>query len=658
VGHNGSSGRTTSKHNPWRHVGGGCNLETGECDEEFEHLDSQQRVSLSTTWEAHRSLPTRFGKTTDDLVQFVEDLPGVEFASEGDRRRALHEQADELIRQVGHEAWFMGVGEGPEGEPIVLVRKGHGREAEARLASLGRRARLERRDKIRALARNPDDRRTQVMSFGGGVDSMCMLVDAMQRGELPDVVVFMDVGDPDHMDPAEWPETYAYITEVVQPLLSKLGIEFVWMTSEMYPIRDARSLYQWFRDRGQVPLSGPDHLCSVVAKVERFEKWMQDRFKPGQKIDVWIGFAKGEEARAARDPHGKQKKRRKPKKGELAPVERHNRFPLIERELTREDCIKLIAHAGYKVPRKSACVFCPYGQQQEWEEFARRFPEQFKKIMALERDKDLTTRGYKIYIQDFAKFGLSKAQYRVMSAIREGEREFKGRDKKTLAALKERSWVAPDNSLTSYGTAILDEAGPNWAGPPKNPKGKQKSDDPDLVERAAIGGCVRHQQLTTREDGLSKYNYQALDALARGEDPSAFAGQVKGAYNRLKKKGEYVSKKGELTNQGRAAVLAVGLGLDGYDGPPFKTKCVQYERKPILGVHYKGTPIEVYSGAACSATTEEDELNRALVGDVVPVSALTRKTKFKVAPQPVELGEQMSMFNAGRRSEIKRKLLK
>ncbi len=66
--------------------------------------------------------------------------------------------------------------------------------------------------------------RPQVLSFGGGVDSMCMLVDAMQRKKLPDVVVFLDVGDPDGTDPAEWPETYTYITEVVKPLLAKLGV--------------------------------------------------------------------------------------------------------------------------------------------------------------------------------------------------------------------------------------------------------------------------------------------------------------------------------------------------------------------------------------------------------------------------------------------------
>ena len=366
--------------------------------------------------------------------------------------------------------------------------------------------------------------RPQVLSFGGGVDSMCMLVDAMQRKKLPDVVVFLDVGDPDGIDPAEWPETYTYMVEVVKPLLARLGVKFVWITSKMYPIRDARSLYTWFKDRGQVPLSGGDHLCSVVAKVERFEKWMGDYFKPGEKIDVWIGFAKGEEARSRRDPHGKKAET---KKGQL--VSRKNRFPLMERELTREDCKRLIAKAGFRVPRKSACVFCPFAKKWEWEDFAEKLPGQFRKIQALEREKELTIRGYKLYIHDFKKYGLTPTQYRVMKAIRDGRRTFKGGEKISLKTLKRRSWVSDQDELTSYGVTILEEAGPRWQLPFSKKTGKQLKTDTRVVERAAIGGCAK--------------------------------------WRRLKPKGK----------------------------KPGERRCVAYERKPILGIHYEGTAVEKYA---------------------------------------------------------------
>src|SRR5207244_2449375 len=40
-------------------------------------------------------------------------------------------------------------------------------------------------------------RRPKVLSLGGGLDSWAMLLDAEIRGELPDVVAFVDVGDPE-----------------------------------------------------------------------------------------------------------------------------------------------------------------------------------------------------------------------------------------------------------------------------------------------------------------------------------------------------------------------------------------------------------------------------------------------------------------------------
>ena len=52
------------------------------------------------------------------------------------------------------------------------------------------------------LASKRDRRgRPQVLSYGGGLDSFCMLVDAIKRGDAPDAIVFADVGDPAKLDP-------------------------------------------------------------------------------------------------------------------------------------------------------------------------------------------------------------------------------------------------------------------------------------------------------------------------------------------------------------------------------------------------------------------------------------------------------------------------
>jgi hypothetical protein len=229
----------------------------------------------------------------------------------------------------------------------------------------------------------------KVLSYGGGLDSFAMLLDALARGEKPDVVAFVDVADPEHLDPGEWPSTYRHIEEVVMPLCEREGIEFVTVDSTRYPVRDARSLFAWLKARKQIPVAGPNRICTVIAKVERFEAWMADRF-PQQLVEVWIGFEAGEEARAAKDPNAGK-----------ASATRRNRFPLMEAGLCRCRCEALVIAAGYPVPRKSACEFCPYGTKGDWQTLAREEPARFSEIGQLETDKPLTKNGKKLSIMGY-----------------------------------------------------------------------------------------------------------------------------------------------------------------------------------------------------------------------------------------------------------------
>ncbi len=236
----------------------------------------------------------------------------------------------------------------------------------------------------------------KILSYGGGLDSFAMLLDGIARGEKPDVCVFMDVSDgsadANGTDPGEWLGTYRHIREIVMPLCAREGIEFVWIDTRTIPVRNARSLFTWMEERGQIPVAGPNRICTIVAKVERFETWMAQRFPGGEPVEVWIGFEAGEESRTEKDPNaGKPSTQRK------------NRFPLQERGLCRCRCEALVRAAGYPVPRKSACVFCPYGSKNDWKTFARELPEQFAKVVALEANKPPTKKnGIKLSIMGFS----------------------------------------------------------------------------------------------------------------------------------------------------------------------------------------------------------------------------------------------------------------
>ena len=275
-------------------------------------------------------------------------------------------------------------------------------------------------------------RHPRVLSLGGGLDSWAMLLECVRRGVRLDAVVFVDVGAPG--DPGEWPSTYRHINEVVRPFCARHGIEFVQIDHTTHPVRDARSLFAWLSARKQIPVAGPARICTRIAKVERFEKWLDERYA-GCEVEVLIGFEAGEESRAAKDPNAGTPRKatglrhRNPQLRGLGPVERVvatatatvanglrwlralafaattarriNWFPLIEWGLCRCRCEAIARASGYPVPRKSACVFCPYGSRGDWQTFAVELPGDFRKVVQMEADKPITGKGKKLSIMAY-----------------------------------------------------------------------------------------------------------------------------------------------------------------------------------------------------------------------------------------------------------------
>ena len=272
--------------------------------------------------------------------------------------------------------------------------------------------------------------RPKVLSLGGGLDSWAMLLDAETRGELPDVVAFVDVGDPEDRQthPGEWDGTYRHVEEVVRPWCAARGIEFVEISARTgYLIRPdnqaARSLFGWLWQMGQIPVAGPNRICTRIAKVERFERWLDGRF-PGREVEVWVGFDAAESKRVENDPNAGKSRGpiygRAPAKSDpigdlrlawrwtkaiafaMSHAGRMNRFPLMERGLCRCRCEALARASGYPVPRKSACQACPYGSRGDWKTLAAERPAVFAYAVELERRKPPTAKnGRKLSIMAY-----------------------------------------------------------------------------------------------------------------------------------------------------------------------------------------------------------------------------------------------------------------
>lgn len=68
-----------------------------------------------------------------------------------------------------------------------------------------------------------------------------------------------------------------------------------------------------------------------------------------------------------------------------------NYYPLIELEMSRDDCIQWNARNGYERPPRSACVGCPYKSDMEWRVMKMTDPVQFEE--ACEFDDVIRNRG-------------------------------------------------------------------------------------------------------------------------------------------------------------------------------------------------------------------------------------------------------------------------
>ena len=54
-----------------------------------------------------------------------------------------------------------------------------------------------------------------------------------------------------------------------------------------------------------------------------------------------------------------------------------NIWPLIDQDISRDDCIEWMAKRGYPRPPRSACVFCPYHSSTEWQRLKTQQPTDF-----------------------------------------------------------------------------------------------------------------------------------------------------------------------------------------------------------------------------------------------------------------------------------------
>jgi hypothetical protein len=211
----------------------------------------------------------------------------------------------------------------------------------------------------------------RVMSFGGGVQSMAVLVLAVQRKVQYDAFLFANVGDD-----SENPDTLRYFHEYAKPYADEHGVD-LHVLSRTKRNGDRMTLYKHVLAANRtidIPIrmangAPGNRNCTGQFKIKVIAKWLREHgaTKANPAI-VGLGISTDESQRA------------KPSREAI----QVNEYPLIELGLSRRNCVRIIMDAGLPVPPKSACWFCPYKKKTEWQEMRRTRPDLFDKAVDLE----------------------------------------------------------------------------------------------------------------------------------------------------------------------------------------------------------------------------------------------------------------------------------
>lgn len=108
------------------------------------------------------------------------------------------------------------------------------------------------------------------------------------------------------------------------------------------------------------------HKLEVIYRTYR-------KIRQSRHVEQWLGISKDEATRMKPPPKAVEKWVT-------------NRYPLIDRRMSRNDCLRWMEAHGYPKPPRSACAYCPFKSDAEWRDLKVGDPSAFAFAVKVERD--------------------------------------------------------------------------------------------------------------------------------------------------------------------------------------------------------------------------------------------------------------------------------
>lgn len=186
----------------------------------------------------------------------------------------------------------------------------------------------------------------KIISLGWGVQSWTLAaMAALGDVEPVDYVVHADT-----THEASW--TYAFAASWT-PWLEQHGVRVVTVKSKeklLQPLDSGKFVVDipaftfGENTNGQIK-----RQCTSDWKIANIRRWLQAN-RNGERVEQWIGISLDEALRM--------------KPSDVKYIT--HRWPLIEKRMTRNDCVNWLERHGLEVPQKSSCYFCPFHSTAEW----------------------------------------------------------------------------------------------------------------------------------------------------------------------------------------------------------------------------------------------------------------------------------------------------
>jgi hypothetical protein len=222
----------------------------------------------------------------------------------------------------------------------------------------------------------------RVISLGAGVQSttMALMAARSEIGPMPDCAIFADTGwEPKQVyKHLEW-----LISELPFPVhivsAGNIRDDAVAGTTK----RSGRfAAIPWFVRNPDGSEGMGRRQCTTHYKIEPIRRKVRALLggkTPKGGCEQWIGISTDEALRM------------RPSRVQYT----INRWPLIERGISRADCLAWMAAQGYPTPPKSACIGCPFHNAQQWREI-KADPVAWRDAVEVdEAIRDQTWRGFR-----------------------------------------------------------------------------------------------------------------------------------------------------------------------------------------------------------------------------------------------------------------------